>query len=100
MFFVFCLAFEMDGDRRVMYDGWRKHGAHSNEWMGVTKAFLDHAFKDRTSRLVNCPCNRCENKWPQKIEEMEKHLCKSGFMSNYLCTADNGMACLSEARIK
>jgi hypothetical protein len=36
MFFVFRLAFEMDGDRRVMYDGWRKDGAHSNEWMVVT----------------------------------------------------------------
>ena len=55
MFFVFCLAFEMDGDRRVMYDGWRKDGAHSNEWMGVTKAFLEHAFKDATDRLVKCP---------------------------------------------
>ena len=84
MFFDFCLAFEMDGDRRVMYDGWRKDGAHSNEWMGVTKAFLEHAFKDATGRLVKCPCNRCENKWPQKKEEMEKHLCKSGFMPNYL----------------
>ena len=84
MFFVFRLAFEMDGDRRVMYDGWRKDGAHSNEWMVVTKAFLGHAFKDATGRLVKCPCNRCENKWPQKKEEMEKHLCKSGFMPNYL----------------
>jgi hypothetical protein len=36
MFFDFCLAFKMDGDRRVMYDGWRKDGVHSNEWMGVT----------------------------------------------------------------
>ena len=62
MFFDFCLAFEMDGDRRVMYDGWRKDGAHSNEWMGVTKDFLEHAFKDATGRLVKCPCNRCENK--------------------------------------
>jgi hypothetical protein len=84
MFFVFCLAFEMDGDRRMMYDGWRKDGAHSNEWMIVTKAFLEHAFKDATGCLVKCPCNRCENKWPQKKEEMEKHLCKSGFMPNYL----------------
>ena len=50
----------------MMYDGWRKDGAHSNEWMGVTKAFLEHAFKDATGRLVKCPCNRCENKWPQK----------------------------------
>ena len=46
MFFDFCLAFKMDGDRRVMYDGWRKDGAHSNEWMSVTKAFLEHTFKD------------------------------------------------------
>jgi hypothetical protein len=60
MFFVFCLAFEMDGDRRVMFDGWRKDGAHLNEWMVVTKAFLEHAFKDATGRLVKCPCNRCE----------------------------------------
>jgi hypothetical protein len=52
--------------------------------MGVTKAFLEHAFKDATGRLVKCPCNCCENKWPQKKEEMEKHLCKSGFMPNYL----------------
>jgi hypothetical protein len=58
MFFVFCLAFEMDGDQRVMYDGWRKDGAHSNEWMVVTKAFLEHAFKDATGRLVKCPCKQ------------------------------------------
>jgi hypothetical protein len=84
MFFDFCLAFEMDSDRRVMYDGWRKDGAHSNEWMVVTKAFLEHAFEDATGRLMKCPCNCCENKWPQKKEEMEKHLCKCGFMPNYL----------------
>jgi hypothetical protein len=64
--------------------GGERMGAHSNEWMGVTKAFLEHAFKDATGRLVKCPCNRCENNWPQKKEEMEKHLCKSGFMPNYL----------------
>jgi hypothetical protein len=52
MFFVFRLAFEMNGDRRMMYDGWRKDGAHSNEWMVVTKAFLGHAFKDATGRVA------------------------------------------------
>jgi hypothetical protein len=46
--------------------------------------FIEHAFKDATGRLVKCPCNRCENKWPQKKEEMEKHLCKIGFMPNYI----------------
>jgi hypothetical protein len=34
----------MEEDRRWMYEGWKKRGALSNEWVAKTDAFLDHAF--------------------------------------------------------
>ncbi|WVZ50154.1 hypothetical protein U9M48_001437 [Paspalum notatum var. saurae] len=82
--------FEMDGDRMAMYDGWRKDGTHSKEWQAVTKAFLDHAFAVEPGLVVLCPCSKCENKWLLAKEDIEEHLCKRGFMPNYLVWRAHG----------
>ncbi|WVZ64889.1 hypothetical protein U9M48_014342 [Paspalum notatum var. saurae] len=79
--------FEMDGDRKAMYDGWRKDEAHSKEWQAVTKAFLDHAF---AVLVVLCPCSKRENKWLWAKEDIEEHLCIRGFMPNYLVWRAHG----------
>ncbi|KAL5649121.1 hypothetical protein ACJX0J_039930, partial [Zea mays] len=34
----------MEEDRRWMYEGWKKRGALSSEWVAKTDAFLDRAF--------------------------------------------------------
>ncbi|WVZ64890.1 hypothetical protein U9M48_014342 [Paspalum notatum var. saurae] len=77
----------MDGDRKAMYDGWRKDEAHSKEWQAVTKAFLDHAF---AVLVVLCPCSKRENKWLWAKEDIEEHLCIRGFMPNYLVWRAHG----------
>ena len=51
----------MGEDRSWMYNGWDKSGAHSNEWVAKTKAFLDHAFSLSSIGKVRCPCNQCQN---------------------------------------
>ncbi|WVZ81112.1 hypothetical protein U9M48_028528 [Paspalum notatum var. saurae] len=68
----------------AMYDGWRKDGAHSKEWQAVTKAFLEHAFTAEPGLVVLCPCSKCENKWLWAKEDIKEHLCKMGFVPNYL----------------
>ena len=78
----------MDVDRKAMYDGWRKDGAHSKEWQVVAKAFLDYAFT--VEPVVLCPCSKCENKWLWAKEDIEEHLCTRGFMPNYLVWNKHG----------
>jgi hypothetical protein len=45
-----------------MYEGWKKRGALSSEWVAKTDAFLDHAFaRSETGTDVRCPCSKCRN---------------------------------------
>ena len=80
-----------DNRRRAMYDGFNSVTlGHSKEWVRVAKQFVDLAFSGGP-RVVKCPCTKCRNfKYVRKIEELEHHLCKNGFMPNYLVWRSHG----------
>jgi hypothetical protein len=45
-----------------MYEGWKKRGVLSSEWVATTDAFLDRAFaRSETGTDVRCPCSKCRN---------------------------------------
>jgi hypothetical protein len=45
-----------------MYEGWKKRGALSSEWVAKTNAFLDRAFaRSETGTDVRCPCSKRQN---------------------------------------
>jgi hypothetical protein len=39
----------MAKDRGWMYDGWKKSGAHTREWMNKTQEFIDRALSAHTT---------------------------------------------------
>ena len=82
----------MGDDRRAMYDGWNKNGAHSDEWAAITTAFVDHAFARATGSFVKCPCSKCHNYRYRAKSDVELHLCKFGFMPDYLTWYEHGEA--------
>jgi hypothetical protein len=44
-----------------MYDGWRKNGAHSREWVDKTNKFIEYSFSLSNTGIVRCPCSKCRN---------------------------------------
>jgi hypothetical protein len=80
-----------DNRRRVMYDGFNSVTlGHSKEWVRVAKQFLDLAFSGGP-RVVKGPCTKCQNfKYVRKIEELDHHLCKNGFMPKSLVWRSHG----------
>jgi hypothetical protein len=45
-----------------MYEGWKKRGPLSSEWVAKTDVFLDRAFARLEIRTdVRCPCSKCQN---------------------------------------
>ena len=73
-----------------MYEGWSKDGAHSKEWQEVAQSFLQHAFSVATGTVVPCPCKKCQNRVYCEKHEIEEHLCRRGFMPNYLVWRRHG----------
>ncbi|WVZ58669.1 hypothetical protein U9M48_008911 [Paspalum notatum var. saurae] len=72
-----------------MYDGWRSDGAHSKEWAQIANAFLNHAFAG-PARVVLCPCSLCGNLDYHRKEQVQDHLCKHGFMPDYMVWSKHG----------
>ena len=67
-----------------MYEGWKKRGALSSEWVAKTDAFLDHAFaRSETGTDVRCPCSKCRNIYFLDRRTMSIDLCKNGYMPSY-----------------
>ena len=79
----------MADDRRAMYDGWSKTGAHSQEWGRIANDFVKQAFAGG-ARVVKCPCRICRNFAFLFKDDIEIHLCKNGFMPNYLVWREHG----------
>jgi hypothetical protein len=80
------LVLEMDDNRRrAMYDGFNSVTlGHSEEWVRVAKQFMDLVFSGG-HHVVKFSCTKCRNfKYVRMDEELEQHLCKNGFMPNYL----------------
>jgi hypothetical protein len=72
-----------DESRGWMYDGWKKSGAHTTEWMNKTHKFINHAFSGPPDEGVKCPYNRCRNTLREDKRTLTLHLCKFGFMPDY-----------------
>jgi hypothetical protein len=67
-----------------LYEGWKKRGALSIEWVAMTDVFLNHAFAQSETRTdVRCPCRKCQNIYFLHMRTMSIDLCKNGFMSGY-----------------
>jgi hypothetical protein len=73
----------MGDDRKCMYDGWRKNGAHSREWVDKTKKFADHAFSLSNIGIARCPCSKCQNGLSHDKRKVSIQICRFGYMSGY-----------------
>jgi hypothetical protein len=49
----------MGDDRKWMYVGWRKNGAHSRECVDKINKFIKHAFSLSNTRIRRCPYSKC-----------------------------------------
>jgi hypothetical protein len=64
------------GDRRDwMYEGFKKGGCHTSEWIAKTHMFLDHATTLSQIDNIWCPCNKCRNMTSHTKRQVTLHLC-------------------------
>jgi hypothetical protein len=70
-------------DRKWMYDGWRKNGAHSREWVDKTNKFIEHAFSLSNTGIVRCPCNKSRNGLSHNKKIVSIHICRFGYMPGF-----------------
>jgi hypothetical protein len=73
----------MGEDRCWMYDGWKKNGAHIDEWWEKTNDFIERAFSLATTPKIRCPCMKCQNTRCADKVILMKHLIKNGFTIDY-----------------
>jgi hypothetical protein len=74
-----------------MYEGWKKRGALSSEWVAKTEAFLDRAFaRSETGTDVRCPCSKFRNIYFLDRKTMSIDLCKNGHMPGYKVWVHHG----------
>jgi hypothetical protein len=72
----------MSEDHSWIYTGWDKGVDHSDEWMTKATMFLDRAFS--RTKMVWCPCDRCQN--TRRLDDkrmMVVDLCKYSFLPGY-----------------
>jgi hypothetical protein len=70
-------------DRRSMYDGSKKNGAHIDEWWEKIDDFIERAFSLATTPKIRCPCVKCQNVRCFDNVTLIKHLVKYGFAADY-----------------
>jgi hypothetical protein len=73
----------MVGNRNWMYDGWRKTGSHLREWVDKANKFIEHAFSLSNSRIVRCPCSKCQNGLSHDKKKFSIHICRFSYMPGY-----------------
>jgi hypothetical protein len=73
----------MSDDRKWMYDGWRKNGAHSREWIDKTNKFIEHVFSLLNTGIARCPCNKCRNGLSHDKKKVSIHICRFSYMLGY-----------------
>jgi hypothetical protein len=84
IFFVYLTTVaSMGDDHRWMYDGWKKNGAHTDEWWKKTGDFIECAFSLVTTVKIRCPCVKCQNSRCFDKVILTKHLVKNGFTADY-----------------
>jgi hypothetical protein len=80
-------------ERSWMYEGWNDNGRHSEDCVGNTNVFLDHAFNvvpNAEKSGVPCPCLECDNRVRWRRAVMTAHLCKRGFTPGYTRWTEHG----------
>jgi hypothetical protein len=73
----------MGDDHQWMYDGWKRNGAHTDEWWEKTSDFIERAFSLVTTEKIRCPCVKCQNVRCFDKVIWTKHLDWNGFMADY-----------------
>jgi hypothetical protein len=73
----------MGDDHRWMYDGWKRNGAHTDEWWDNTNDFSERAFSLATTEKIRCLCMKCQNARCFDKVILTKHLVWNGFASDY-----------------
>jgi hypothetical protein len=73
----------MGDDRRWMYYGWKRSGAHIDEWWEKTSDFIERAFSLVTTEKIRCPCLKCKNARCFDKIILTKHQVRIGFTIDY-----------------
>jgi hypothetical protein len=73
----------MGDNCRWMYGGWKRNGAHIDEWWDKTSDFIERAFSLATIEKIRCPCVKCQNARCFDKVILMKHLVKYGFTADY-----------------
>jgi hypothetical protein len=73
----------MGDDRRLMYDGWTRNGAHIDEWWEKTTNFIERAFSLATTDKIRCPCVKYQNTRCFDKVILTRHLVRNGFTIDY-----------------
>jgi hypothetical protein len=73
----------MGDDLKWMYDGWRKSGPHSREWVDKTNKFNEHAFSLENTGITRCLCSKCRNSLSHDKKKVSIHICRFGYMPGY-----------------
>ena len=72
-------------EREWMYTCCSSQGSLTDEWIEKTDAFLELAFaRVKVACATWCPYSICPNTRRQTKVVMGKHLCKNGFMADYI----------------
>jgi hypothetical protein len=71
----------MGDGQKWIYDGWRKNGAHSREWVGKTNKFIEHAFSLSNTGITRCPCSKCRNGLSHDKKKVPIDICRFGYMT-------------------
>jgi hypothetical protein len=80
-----------------MYDGWKRNGAHTDEWWEKTSDFIEHAFSLATTKKIRCPCVKCQNaRYFDKVI-LTKHLVRHGFTADYETWVSHSEKCTTTA---
>jgi hypothetical protein len=66
-----------------MYYGWKKSGAHTDEWWEKTDNFIERAFSLATTPKIRCPCVKCQNMRCADKVILMKHLIKNDFATDF-----------------
>jgi hypothetical protein len=80
----------MEEDRRWIYEGWKKRGALSSEWVAKTDAFLRAFARSETGTDVRWPCSKCRNIYFLDRRTMSIDLCKNDYMRGYKVWVHHG----------
>jgi hypothetical protein len=78
-----AIVSSMGDDCWWMYIGWKRNGAHTDEWWEKTDDFIECAFSLVTTEKIRCPCVKCQNARCFNTVILTKHLVRNGFTIYY-----------------